>query len=77
MLSVPTLICTALSANLRGAPRPVAATVRRPPGPGGGRWLVTTEHPVWAAAPGQACVLYAADQPEVVLGGGRIARPEA
>jgi tRNA-specific 2-thiouridylase len=64
-------------AQVRHRAAPVAATVRRPPGPGGGRWLVTTEHPVWAAAPGQACVLYAADQPEVVLGGGRIARPEA
>jgi tRNA-specific 2-thiouridylase len=64
-------------AQVRHRAAPVAATVRRPPGPGGGRWLVTTEDPVWAAAPGQACVLYAADQPEVVLGGGRIARPEA
>ncbi len=37
----------------------------------GGRWLVTTDEPVWAAAPGQACVLY---DGQVVLGGGRIAR---
>ena len=36
-----------------------------------GRWLVETDEPVWAAAPGQAAVLY--DGP-VVLGGGRIAR---
>ena len=35
----------------------------------------TTDDPVWAAAPGQACVLYDADEPDVVLGGGRIARP--
>ncbi|TMD31293.1 MAG: hypothetical protein E6I94_03185, partial [Chloroflexi bacterium] len=34
--------------------------------------LVETEQPVWAAAPGQAAVLYAG---EVVLGGGRIAAP--
>ncbi len=37
----------------------------------GGRWTVETDEPVWAAAPGQACVLYDGD---VVLGGGRIAR---
>jgi len=40
----------------------------------GGRWIVETDRPVWAAAPGQACVFYDGD---VVLGGGRIARPEA
>ncbi|HVA86083.1 MAG TPA: tRNA 2-thiouridine(34) synthase MnmA [Candidatus Saccharimonadales bacterium] len=40
----------------------------------GGTWTVTTDEPVWAAAPGQACVFY--DGP-VVLGGGRIARPDA
>jgi tRNA U34 2-thiouridine synthase MnmA/TrmU len=37
----------------------------------GGRWIVQTDRPVWAAAPGQAGVLYDGD---VVLGGGRIAR---
>jgi tRNA-specific 2-thiouridylase len=36
------------------------------------RWEVTTDAPVWAAAPGQAAVLYDGD---VVLGGGRIERP--
>jgi tRNA-specific 2-thiouridylase len=51
----------------------IPATVRR----GSGhdrerRWLVETDSPVWAAAPGQAAVLY---DGEVVLGGGRIARP--
>ena len=35
----------------------------------GGCWIVDTDEPVWAAAPGQAAVLYAG---EVVLGGGRI-----
>jgi len=40
----------------------------------GGRWIVETDTPVWAAAPGQACVLYDGD---VVLGGGRIERAEA
>jgi tRNA-specific 2-thiouridylase len=36
----------------------------------GGRWRVTVEQPVWAAAPGQAAVFYVGDE---VLGGGRIA----
>ncbi len=36
------------------------------------RWQVTTDVPVWAAAPGQAAVLYDGDE---VLGGGRIAVP--
>jgi tRNA-specific 2-thiouridylase len=36
----------------------------------GGRWVAETDEPVWAAAPGQACVFY---DGEVVLGGGRIA----
>ncbi len=34
------------------------------------RWKVRTDVPVWAAAPGQAAVLYDGDE---VLGGGRIA----
>lgn len=38
----------------------------------GGRWIVDTDTPVWAIAPGQACVLYDGD---TCLGGGRIARP--
>ena len=38
----------------------------------GGRWIVETDTPVWAIAPGQACVLYAGDE---CLGGGRIAAP--
>ncbi|HEY2888467.1 MAG TPA: tRNA 2-thiouridine(34) synthase MnmA [Candidatus Limnocylindrales bacterium] len=37
----------------------------------GGAWRVETDEPVWAAAPGQAAVLY---DGELVLGGGRIAR---
>ena len=41
---------------------------------GGTYWLVETDAPVWAAAPGQAAVLYDGD---VVLGGGRIARSAA
>jgi len=61
--------------RIRHRATPIAATVR-PASPfepaRGGRWLVETNSPVWAAAPGQAAVLYDGD---VVLGGGRIARP--
>ncbi len=61
--------------RIRHRGRPVPATVR-PAGPSepdrGGRWVVETSEPVWAAAPGQAAVFYAGD---VVLGGGRISRP--
>ena len=39
---------------------------------GGDRFVVETDEPVWAPAPGQAAVLYDGDE---VLGGGRIARP--
>jgi len=56
---------------------PIGATVRPASATEparGGRWLVETDTPVWAAAPGQAAVLYDGD---VVLGGGRIARPAA
>jgi tRNA-uridine 2-sulfurtransferase len=35
-----------------------------------GSWVVETDTPVWAIAPGQACVLY---DGETCLGGGRIA----
>ena len=37
------------------------------------RWSIVTDTPVWAAAPGQAAVLYDGDE---VLGGGRIEVPE-
>jgi tRNA-specific 2-thiouridylase len=36
-------------------------------------WQVRTDSPVWAAAPGQAAVLYDGDE---LLGGGRIAVPD-
>ncbi len=49
----------------------IPATVRRS-GAGRSAWIAETDSPVWAAAPGQAAVLYDGD---VVLGGGRIARP--
>ncbi len=61
--------------RIRHRGRPVAARVHRVSGPEadrGGRWLVTTDEPVWAAAPGQAAVFYAG---ATVLGGGRIALP--
>jgi tRNA-specific 2-thiouridylase len=61
--------------RIRHRATPVAATVRpatTSEPARGGRWLVETDTPVWAAAPGQAAVLYDGD---VVIGGGRITRP--
>jgi tRNA-specific 2-thiouridylase len=63
--------------RIRHRATPIAATVRPASASEparGGRWLVETDVPVWAAAPGQAAVLYDGD---VVLGGGRIARAAA
>jgi tRNA-uridine 2-sulfurtransferase len=63
--------------RIRHRATPVAATVRPATDSEparGGRWIVSTDLPVWAAAPGQAAVLYEGD---LVLGGGRIARPAA
>jgi tRNA-uridine 2-sulfurtransferase len=50
----------------------VPATVRRESRSraGSARWVVETDTPVWAAAPGQAAVLYDGER---CLGGGRIA----
>ncbi len=59
------------SIRIRHRAMPVPATVEDR---GARRWTVTTDVPVWAAAPGQAAVLYAGDE---VLGGGRIARDRA
>jgi tRNA-specific 2-thiouridylase len=65
------------SVRIRHRAAPVPATIRpasdHEPARGG-RWLVETDEPVWAAAPGQACVF---DSGEIVLGGGRIERPAA
>ena len=65
------------SVRIRHRAVPVTASIR-PATPDepvrGGRWIVETDEPVWAAAPGQACVF---DDADVVLGGGRIARPVA
>jgi tRNA-specific 2-thiouridylase len=62
--------------RIRHRARPIPATVRpasrREPARGG-RWIVETDEPVWAAAPGQAAVFYDGD---FVIGGGRISRPE-
>jgi tRNA-specific 2-thiouridylase len=60
--------------RIRHRATPIPATIRpatpeEPPR--GGRWIVETDSPVWAAAPGQAAVFYDGD---FVLGGGRIAR---
>jgi tRNA-specific 2-thiouridylase len=59
--------------RIRHRATPIPATVRRASGEGrSAGWFVETDSPVWAAAPGQAAVLY---DGEIVLGGGRIARP--
>jgi tRNA-specific 2-thiouridylase len=55
--------------RIRHRATPIGATA---PIRAGGRSDRGTDVPVWAAAPGQAAVLYDGD---VVLGGGRIARP--
>jgi tRNA-specific 2-thiouridylase len=61
--------------RIRHRATPMPATLRRAQGSGReARWIVETDVPVWAAAPGQAAVLY---DGEVVLGGGRIARQAA
>jgi tRNA-specific 2-thiouridylase len=61
------------TAQVRHRARAVGAVARRDAAAPAERrrWIVETDDPVWAVAPGQACVLYADD---VVLGGGRIAR---
>jgi tRNA-specific 2-thiouridylase len=56
--------------QIRHRGRVAPATVQQLPD---GQWRVTTDDPVWAAAPGQAAVFF---RGEVVLGGGRIVRPE-
>jgi tRNA-specific 2-thiouridylase len=56
--------------RIRHRATPVDATVSPL---GDRRWGVRTDVPVWAAAPGQAAVLYDGDE---VLGGGRIAVPD-
>jgi tRNA-uridine 2-sulfurtransferase len=77
--AVPAAVDGAFRAEVRIRHRavPIAATVRPASSSEpvrGGRWVVETDTPVWAAAPGQAAVFYAG---EVVLGGGRISRPDA
>ena len=59
------------SVRIRHRATPIPATVRVR---AGRRLTVTTDEPVWAAAPGQAAVLYDGDE---VLGGGRIGREPA
>ncbi|MGK2850459.1 MAG: aminomethyltransferase beta-barrel domain-containing protein, partial [Candidatus Limnocylindrales bacterium] len=55
--------------RIRHRAEPIPATVAPL---GERRYSVTTDAPVWAAAPGQAAVLYDGEE---VLGGGRIERP--
>ena len=62
-------------AQVRHRATAVPATVRGV-ADGTDTWAVETDTPVWAAAPGQACVLFDPAEPDVVLGGGRIARRE-
>ena len=57
------------SVRIRHRANPIGATISPL---GDRRWSVRTDIPVWAAAPGQAAVLYDGDE---VLGGGRIALP--
>jgi tRNA-specific 2-thiouridylase len=60
--------------RIRHRALPIPATVRPATAhepSRGGSWIVETDAPVWAAAPGQAAVLYAGD---LVVGGGRIER---
>jgi tRNA-specific 2-thiouridylase len=54
---------------------PDAADGVMPPPAAQGRWRIELDRAVWAPAPGQAAVLYDPDDPERVLGGGRIDEP--
>jgi tRNA-specific 2-thiouridylase len=64
------------SVRIRHRATPVPATVQPMGDPSDRRWRVVTDTPVWAAAPGQAAVLYDGEHGDEVLGGGRIARPD-
>ena len=58
--------------QIRHRGEPVPGTVEPPDPSGAVRWRIVLDRPAWAPAPGQAAVLYAADEPARVLGGGRI-----
>jgi tRNA-specific 2-thiouridylase len=61
-----------LRAHLRVRHRGALVGAALRPAPEAGRWIAETDAPVWAAAPGQAAVLY---EGERCLGGGRIVAP--
>ena len=60
--------------QVRHRAAPVPARVSRLEPGDDRRWQVATDRPVWAAAPGQAAVLF---DGEYVLGGGRVVREPA
>jgi len=67
----------AAEVRIRHRATPVPGRISRRSGGGPAEralWDVEVEQPVWAPAPGQAAVFYAAGE---VLGGGRIATPDA
>jgi tRNA-specific 2-thiouridylase len=65
----PTADSVRADVRIRHRGEPIPATVRRVGSQRARRWTVETDTPVWAAAPGQAAVLYDGDR---CLGGGRI-----
>jgi tRNA-specific 2-thiouridylase len=62
------------SIHRESRPRAASTTGKAEPAHAAGRWVVETDAPVWAAAPGQATVFYVGER---CLGGGRIAHAPA
>lgn len=65
--------------RIRHRAQSVRGLIRRVGDPGSRpadrRWWVELERPAWAPAPGQAAVFDSIDDPDEVIGGGRIASP--